>query len=121
MYSMHDYDVKSHSNFTCFATCKFINDIVTDRARPVRLPQFARLRPTEPIRGRYQSGRRWHIPVAPQRRPLPTRGPARSGACIGGGDHHFGETSPLLFLTTLLHLMTPPYVLRWNSLSDYCL
>ena len=37
---------------------------VTDCGRPVRLPQFAWLSPTEPIRGRYQSGRRWHIPVA---------------------------------------------------------
>ena len=42
---------------------------IYDRGRPVRMPQFARLSPTEPIRGRYQSGRRWHIPVAPRRRP----------------------------------------------------
>ena len=32
--------------------------------------------PTEPIRGRYQSGRRWHVPVAPRRRPLPKRWPS---------------------------------------------
>ena len=33
-------------------------DIVTNRGRPVRLSQFARLSFTEPIRCRYQSGRR---------------------------------------------------------------
>ena len=61
------------SYMLCF--CDFSVN-VTDRGRPVRLPQFARLSPTEPIRGCYQSGRRRHIPVVPRRRPLPTRGPA---------------------------------------------
>ena len=85
---------------------------VTDRGRPVRLPQFARLSPNEPIRGRYQSGRRRHIPVVPRRRTLPTRGPApvwclyrrrRPPLRSEERDAHH----PLLF-PTLLHLMTPP-------------
>ena len=54
----------------------FSDSSVTDRGRPVRFPQFARLSNTEPIRSCNQPGRRWHIPVVPRRRPLPTRGPA---------------------------------------------
>ena len=87
---------------------------VTDRGRPVRLPQFARLSPTEPIRGRYQSGRRWHILVAPRRWPLPTRGPAPVWCLYRRRrpplrSEEKDDRAPLLF-PTLLHLMTPRYV-----------
>ena len=97
---------------------------VPDCGRPVRLPQFARLSPTDQIRGRYESGRHWHIPVAPRRRPFPTREPApvwclywrRRPPLRREKDAHH-----LLFFPTLLYLMTPRHVPRWNSLSDYYL
>ena len=110
-----------------FAACAHLPDLslaVTDRGRPIRLLEFALLSPTEPIRGRYQSGCRWHVSAAPQRRPLPMRGPApvwcldwrRCPPLRREKDAH-----RLLFFPTLLNLMIRRYVPRWNSLSDYCL
>ena len=54
--------------------------------RPRSPSPIASVCPPEPHRAdsrSYQSGRRWPIPVAPQRRPLPVRGPI-SVWCLDG-------------------------------------
>ena len=56
----------------CVRACVYVCVCVIDRGSSVRLPHLSCW---APLNGRYQFGHRWHVPVAPQQRPLPTRGP----------------------------------------------